>query len=166
MKRYTLGGAGGHHMGFENLRQQSIEQVLDKIQELATVASKDQVQSVMALVARCTIDLAENLTRTSDEMRKASDEIRATATEVRQFNDSTTALTKQLIRLNRVLTWATVVIAFGTFVAAAAAILTLLFGSLWPRALPSPSSEIKSPPAAGSSTTPPGDASGAHAPGE
>jgi len=146
-------------MGFENLRQQSIEQVLDKVQELATVASKDQVQSVMALVARCTIDLGENLTRTSDELRKASDGIRATATEVRQFNDSTTALTKQIIHLNRVLTWATVVIA-------AAAILTLLFGSLWPRALPSPPPEIKSPPAAGSSTMPPGDASGARAPGE
>ena len=95
-------------MAYENIRSKSIEEVLNNVQGLAAVASDTQVQSIMALVAKCTIDLGENLGRTS--------------TEIRRFNESTDVLTKQVIRLNRILTWATVVIAIGTIAVAVTAI--------------------------------------------
>jgi hypothetical protein len=98
---------------YENLRNESIEQVLERVQALTSVASQDQVQSVMALLARCTIESSKNLRETSTEIRQAADQIH-------HFNTSTTELTKQIIRLNRLLTWATVVIAFGTLAATAA----------------------------------------------
>jgi len=110
-------------MDYENLRGKSMEDVLNNVQALASVASKDQVQSMMAVLARCTLEVGDRLTVAAAQVDKASQRISATADEVRRFNESTGVLTGELIRLNRILTWATVVIAAGTLAAVAVTVL-------------------------------------------
>jgi len=110
-------------MDYKNLRGMSIDDVLNQVQALASVASKEQVQSTMAVLARCTLEVGDRLTVAAAEVDKASQRIGATADEVRSFNESTGALTREVIRLNRILTWATVVIAAGTIAAVAVTIL-------------------------------------------
>jgi len=91
-------------MNYENLRNQSIEDVLNQVQMLSAVASKEQVQSALAVVARCTLEVGDRLTVAAAQVDQASQRISATADEVRRFNESTGALTGELIRLNRILT--------------------------------------------------------------
>ena len=98
-------------MAGEQLRQQSIEQVVEQVQALASVASKPQVQSVMKVIARCTIELSDNLAAAASEIKSATGELKRTREEISAFNSSTTELTNRVIRLNRILTWATVAIA-------------------------------------------------------
>ncbi|HUU39491.1 MAG TPA: hypothetical protein VMW42_00975 [Desulfatiglandales bacterium] len=107
----TLGKKGGI-VALQSIRDKSIEEILENVLGLAAVASQAEVKSVMAVIAKCTIDLGENLAETSKQ--------------IQEFNSSTTALTKQVIRLNRVLTWATIVIAAATLAAAVTAIITAL----------------------------------------
>jgi hypothetical protein len=111
-------------MAGEQLRQQTLEQVLDQVQALASVASKPQVQSVMAVLVRCTMELSESLAAAAGEIKSATSELGRTRAEICAFNKSTTELTNRVIRLNRILTWATVVIAIGTVVVA----FTAIFG--------------------------------------
>jgi hypothetical protein len=54
-----------------NLRDQSIEDLLKRVQGLAAVASKDQVQSIMAVLARCTIELADQAKQLSGDINHA-----------------------------------------------------------------------------------------------
>jgi len=110
-------------MNYENLRDQTIEDVLNQVQMLSAVGSKDQIQSALAVVARCTLEVSDRLTVAAAEVDKASQRIGATADEVRSFNDSTGALTREVIRLNRILTWATVAIAAATIAAVAVTVL-------------------------------------------
>ena len=126
---HRLLGDGPGHMANDKLRQQSIEQALERVQALAAVGSADQIRSVMAVLARCTVELADALHTAVGAIATASEQVRATAQEVSAFNRSTTSLTKQLIRLNRILTWATVLIALGTLAAAVATVLAFLTGT-------------------------------------
>lgn len=48
-------------MDYKRLREQPIEDVLEQVQGLQAVADKSAVQSVGALVARCTIEVAGSL---------------------------------------------------------------------------------------------------------
>jgi len=131
----------------ENLRRQNIEDLINQVSGLSSVCSADQMRSIMAVIARCTIEIGDSLThaateirqasdqiqmtatsviakgtneirdnliQVATEIRQASDQIRATSTEIRQFNDATTTLTNQVIRLNRILMWATIIIAVAT----------------------------------------------------
>ena len=111
LRHMTLGKKGGI-VALQSIRDKSIEEILENVLGLAAVASQAEVKSVMAVIAKCTIDLGENLAETSKQ--------------IQEFNSSTTALTKQVIRLNRVLTWATIVIAAATLAAAVTAIITAL----------------------------------------
>lgn len=115
-------------MAYEDLRNQSIEKLLNDVQGLAIAGMDERMKSVMALVARLTIEISDKLSETSTEVNSASREIRATSTEIQRFNESTSKLTTQLIRLNCVLVWATVVIAIGTLSAAVVGIITFFKG--------------------------------------
>ena len=95
-------------MAYENLRSASIEDVLNGVQNLAAVGSKPQVQSVGALLAKCTIEVGTDLKAVAADLRGAGAEIKA-------FNDSTTKLTKVLIVLNVILAAATGVAAIAAF---------------------------------------------------
>jgi uncharacterized phage infection (PIP) family protein YhgE len=55
----------------DNLRAQSIEYFLKRVQGLASVADKDQVQSIMAVLARCTIELADQAKQLSEDINHA-----------------------------------------------------------------------------------------------
>src|SRR5262245_48264792 len=48
-------------MKYDNLRERSIEDLVNNVQALASVASQSQVQSVAALGARLTIEIAGGL---------------------------------------------------------------------------------------------------------
>jgi methyl-accepting chemotaxis protein len=68
----------------ENLRGQSIEYFLKRVHGLSAVGDKEQVQSIMAVVARCTIELAdqakqlsENMNHLTAQVKKASDQASA-----------------------------------------------------------------------------------------
>ena len=131
----------------QNLRDQSLELLLERITGLAAMATKGDVQSIMAVVARCTIEVSDSLKETaatiategerlqiatrstvaelsavSEGVSASANQIEATAREIHEFNNSTTKLTSEVIRLNRRLFWATVVIAIATAIGAGVAI--------------------------------------------
>lgn len=56
-----------------NLRSQSLDELVGNVQELATVASRDQVRSVMAVFARCTIEIADKAQQLSEDLNKANE---------------------------------------------------------------------------------------------
>ncbi len=71
-------------MSDDNLRGQSIEYFLKRVQGLASVADKDQMQSIMAVFARCTIEVADRATQLSEninhltiQVKEASDQASA-----------------------------------------------------------------------------------------
>jgi len=88
-----------------SLKDQSLDDLVERVQGLSAMAAKTEVQSIMAVFAKCTLELVK------------------IATEIRCFNDSTTTLTTQIIRLNRVLIAATIV---GAVAALIGGIATLL----------------------------------------
>ena len=59
-------------MTTQDLRSQSIEEVLSKAGGLSSVATPEQVRSILTVVARCTIDVGENLQSLSGEVKGAS----------------------------------------------------------------------------------------------
>jgi hypothetical protein len=137
-------------MAQQNLRAQSLEYLIERITGLAAMATPGDVKAIMAVVARCTIEVSdslretahtldrsverlttaseaavENLSVVSGEVRGATKQIETTAGEIHEFNTSTTVLTNEIIKLNRRLFWATVVIAIATAVGAIAGIFAL-----------------------------------------
>jgi hypothetical protein len=90
----------------------SLDDLLRDVQGLTTVGSDRQVRSILAVLAKCTVQLQDGMASTTKE--------------VAAFNASTTALSKQLIRLNRVLVCATVVAAVATLAGSIAAVLALV----------------------------------------
>ena len=64
------------------------------------------MRSVMAVIAKCTIDLTNSLERTSELLSKS----------INDFNESSTKLTGKIIYLNRILTIATIVGAIATVI--------------------------------------------------
>lgn len=99
-------------MPYENeigdLRKESLEKTLERTFAFAKMGTPDGIlqKPLMVLAAKCTIDLVDGLTRTSEE--------------IRSFNNCTAALTEQVIQLNRRLTWATWIGACATAVVAVA----------------------------------------------
>ena len=105
-------------MSYKNLRDQPIELLLERVIGLGTAGGKTEVQAVLAVIARCAIEVSSTLDN-------AATKLDATADEIRGFNESTTELTNQIIRLNKRLLLATVVIAVASALAAIAAFLSL-----------------------------------------
>ena len=93
------------------IREETFDEVLARVQTLGSLASETQIRSVLRVVAKSAVEVADPLTQA--------------AKEIREFNDSTTHLTKQIITLNRRVLCATWVIAVATTVAALAAIVGL-----------------------------------------
>jgi hypothetical protein len=54
-----------------SLRDQTLDELLANVQELATVASRDQIRSVMAVIARCTIEIADQTRQLSEDVNQA-----------------------------------------------------------------------------------------------
>ena len=112
-------------MDYDDLRKQSIEELVNNVQQLSAVASKPQVQSVAAVAARCVIELSDSMRETAGtifQMKKtlATDlptltkELKAAASEASQQ-------TAALVRWTKVLVFATityVVITAGLLIAA------------------------------------------------
>jgi hypothetical protein len=99
---------------YEEIRKRRIEEVLNSVQALSAMASRPEVQSVMAVFVKCTIEIAQSLDSTGEA--------------IRQFDSSTTALTNQVIRLNWWLTVATFVGAVATLALAALAVIAAVRG--------------------------------------
>lgn len=53
------------------LRDRTLDDLLANVQELATVASRDQIKSVMAVFARCTIEVADQTRQLSEDVNDA-----------------------------------------------------------------------------------------------
>jgi len=60
-------------MVYDDLKSQPIEKFLNEVQGLASVADESQVRSILALVARCTIEVSDRLTQLSTELERSSD---------------------------------------------------------------------------------------------
>ena len=95
-------------MVYENLHELSIEDVLNQVQGLQTVADKGAIQSVGALLAKCTMVVGTDLNAVATELKN-------TSTQIKDFNDSTTKLTTRLLWLNVILIVATAVGAIAAF---------------------------------------------------
>ncbi len=93
-------------MAGRSLEDQSLDELLGRVQGLSSMAAASEVQSIMAVFAKCTL-----------ELRKVVD---STSTEIRRFNESTTKLETQIIRLNKVLVGATIVGAVAAIIGAIA----------------------------------------------
>jgi hypothetical protein len=96
--------------------------VLDNME---TLGDKVQTTALSGVLTRCTIEIATTLTATSTQIAAAANQITPISKEIKKFNDSTTDLTNQIIKLNSRLFLATIFIAIGTLVLAVAAIVPL-----------------------------------------
>ena len=68
----------------DNLRGQSIEYFLKRVMGLSAVGDSDQVRSIMAVVARCTIELA-------DQAKQLSQNINDLTAQVKTASDQASA---------------------------------------------------------------------------
>jgi len=71
-------------MANDDLRDQSIGDLLKRVQGLAAVASKDQVQSIMAVIARCTLEIGDALKQLSADIQHAQ---KILGTRLSELND-------------------------------------------------------------------------------
>ena len=101
------------------LKDKSLDQWVAEVQGLSAVGDSRQVRSIVAVVAKCTLELTDRLAEASGEVRCLTDSTAA-------FNTEAGKLTEQLVRLNRSLTWATWVVAGGTLLVASATLLLAL----------------------------------------
>jgi hypothetical protein len=68
----------------EDLRSQSIERVLSEVQGLSAVGTDLQVRSIMALIARCAVEVGDRLAQLSMELDRSRAEMaRASETSSR-----------------------------------------------------------------------------------
>ncbi len=95
-------------MAHENLPELSLVDVLNQVQGLQTVADKGAIQSVGALLAKCTMVVGTDLNAVATELK-------STSAQIKDFNDSTTRLTRVVIALEVILVVATVLIAISAF---------------------------------------------------
>lgn len=94
-------------MAYRNLKDQSIEDVLNQVQGLMTVADQSAIQSVGALAARLTIEMAGMLQNVFDGLhngKKTLSEVRRTLSDASIEASSHTAA---LVRWTKVLAWLT-----------------------------------------------------------
>jgi len=108
-----------------NLRDQTIEDLLYRVDGLAAVASKDQVQSIMAVIARCTTELADQAKQLSADINSAKEafvpalgelitELKQTRLEISKASYSTSEGTKALVKWTKALVCVTIVYAAAT----------------------------------------------------
>ena len=109
----------------ENLRAQSIEYYLNRVEGLAAAASKDQVQSIMAVLARCTIELADQAKQLSADINSAKKtflpplgelitELKQTRLEISKASSSALEGSKALVKWTKALVFVTIVYAAAT----------------------------------------------------
>lgn len=102
----------------DKLRTQSIEDLLNRVQSLAAVASKDEVQSVMAVVARCTLEIGDALKQLSADIQHAqkilgtrlselNDQLQRTQSEMSAASEVTSKHTAALVKWTKVMAVAT-----------------------------------------------------------
>lgn len=102
----------------DKLRTQSIEDLLNRVQSLAAVASKDEVQSVMVVVARCTLEIGDALKQLSADIQHAqkilgtrlselNDQLQRTQSEMSAASEVTSKHTAALVKWTKVMAVAT-----------------------------------------------------------
>lgn len=91
-------------MAEESIENQSLDQLLKGVQGLSAMGADAQMRSITAVFAKCTLELGKSIGSASEEIRR--------------FNNSTTKLTEQIIRLNKILVAATVVGAVAAIIGA------------------------------------------------
>ncbi len=139
-------------MEYNNLRDQRIEDLLNGVQGLAAMAAKDEVQSIMALVARCTLEIGDALTKLSGDIQQAegilgrrlselSDQLQQTRSEMATAAEAAENHTAALVKWTRVLAFLTGVYAVLT----GGMLIVALVGSPWSAAHPPSSPELKPP---------------------
>lgn len=105
-------------MSDDKLRDQTIEHFLNNVQRLAAVASKDEVQSVMAVVARCTLEIGDALKQLSADIQHAqkilgtrlselNDQLQRTQSEMSTASEAASNHTAALVRWTKVMAFAT-----------------------------------------------------------
>jgi hypothetical protein len=99
---------------YDDLKRQPIEDLVNQVQGLASVASQSQVQSIAALAARLTIELSAGLDQLSnmvftakkqfvDRLDGLTAEIHATQLEISKASTEASAHTAALVRWTKVL---------------------------------------------------------------
>lgn len=78
-----------------SIRDKTIDEVVNSVDRFGTVP-KDQVQALVAVVARCTIELGE-------QMAKLSTQIEGSRTEMKDASASATRQAEALVKWTRVL---------------------------------------------------------------
>lgn len=102
----------------DDIRNHSIDFYLNKVQGLASVASKDQVQSVMAVVARCTVEIGDTLKQLSADIQHAqrilgtrlselNNLLQKAQSEMATASKTTSEQTASLARWTKVMAYAT-----------------------------------------------------------
>jgi len=90
---------------------QPIEELLNQVQALAAVASDGQVRSVLAVVARCTIEVSEKLAQFSDNISQAQKILGARLSELNsnleKSSTETLSQTAALVQWTKVLVFVT-----------------------------------------------------------
>ena len=85
--------------GHQRMRKADlIEAILEQVQGLATVANRNEVQSVMALVARCAVEVGDRLAQLSEELKNSRE-------EMARGSASTSQYTAALVRWTKVSVW-------------------------------------------------------------
>lgn len=101
-------------MEYKDLKNQPIETLLNNVEALATVATKGQIQSVAALVARLTIELSGGLSDVSgtvftakkqlvERMDLLTAELATLRVSLKQASDDAGAQTRALVQWTKVL---------------------------------------------------------------
>jgi hypothetical protein len=105
-------------MQYANLRDQSIEDVLNQVQGLQAMAPEGQVRSVAAIAARCAIEVGEGVDRLSGAMTtvattfgvrlgELNTQLDAARSEMAAASRDASEQTKALVRWTKVLAFAT-----------------------------------------------------------
>ncbi|MDP9201032.1 MAG: hypothetical protein M3P26_03750 [Gemmatimonadota bacterium] len=121
-------------MTYNNLRSQSIEDLLGQVQGFSAMASQPQVQAAAAVAARCTIELADAMRALSDTAFTAKKQIverldelnvrlKAHEEALRSASDEASTQTRTLLRWNKGLVIATAAYTLITFLLLLATVL-------------------------------------------
>lgn len=105
-------------MQYTNLREQSIEDVLNQVQALQAMASEGQVRSVAAIAARCAIEVGDRVHELSSSISAAQEvfgtglaelnsQLHRARAEMATASNEASNRTKALVRWTRVLAVAT-----------------------------------------------------------
>jgi len=127
-------------MQYDDLRGQRVEDLLNRVQGLAAAAAKDEIQSIMAVVARCTLEVSDTLVQLSGDIQQAqkilstrlselNTELQKTREVMATASDVASKQTAALVRWRKILVFVTAAYT----VIAGRMLLVTLFGSPWSR---------------------------------